>query len=115
MENEKIDGRKLDKKTLQYLRNRAIKLREEGVSNNDIAKNLGVNKETTSKWYSAYKRDGSKAIKVKKSGRPKNVGKTLSDEQESKIIRLLIDKNPQQLQFKFALWTREAIQTLIKM
>ena len=46
------------------------------------------------KWYSAYKRDGSKAIKVKKSGRPKNVGKTLSDEQESKIIRLLIDKNP---------------------
>ena len=114
MENEKIDGRKLDKKTLQYLRNRAIKLREEGVSNNDIAKNLGVNKETTSKWYSAYKRDGSKAIKVKKSGRPKNVGKTLSDEQESKIIRLLIDKNPQQLQFKFALWTREAVQTLIK-
>jgi len=25
------------------------------------------------KWYSAYKRDGSKAIKVKKSGRPKKV------------------------------------------
>ena len=65
------------------------------------------------KWYSAYKRDGSKAIKVKKSGRPKNVGKTLSDEQEAKIIRMLIDKNPQQLQFKFALWTREAVKQLI--
>ena len=83
MENEKIDGRKLDKKTLQYLRNRAIKLREDGISNNDTAKVLGVNKETTSKWYSAYKRDGVKAIKVKKTGRPKNVGKKLSDEQEA--------------------------------
>ena len=113
MNNEKIDGRKLDKKTLQYLRNRAVKLRENGVSNNETAKILGVNKETTSKWYSAYKKDGQKAIKVKKTGRPKNVGKTLSDEQEQKIIRMLIDKNPGQLQFKFALWTREAVKQLI--
>ena len=114
MENEKIDGRKLDKKTLQYLRNRAIKLREDGISNNDTAKVLGVNKETTSKWYSAYKRDGVKAIKVKKTGRPKNVGKKLSDEQEAIIIKKLIDTTPKQLKFKFALWTREAVQTLIK-
>ena len=114
MENKKIDGRKLDKKTLQYLRNRAIKLREDGISNNDTAKVLGVNKETTSKWYSAYKRDGVKAIKVKKTGRPKNVGKKLSDEQEAIIIKKLIDTTPKQLKFKFALWTREAVQTLIK-
>ena len=114
MKNEKIDGRKLDKKTLQYLRNRAIKLREDGMSNNETAKILGVNKETTSKWYSAYKRDGDKALKVKKTGRPKNVGKKLSDEQEAKIIRMLIDTTPEQLKFKFALWTREAVQTLIK-
>ena len=114
MKNEKIDGRKLDKKTLQYLRNRAIKLREDGMSNNETAKILGVNKETTSKWYSAYKRDGDKAIKVKKTGRPKNVGKKLSDEQEAIIIKKLIDTTPKQLKFKFALWTREAVQTLIK-
>ena len=35
MENEKIDGRKLDKKTLQYLRNRAIK-------NSKVVKDLVV-------------------------------------------------------------------------
>ena len=95
------------------MRNRAIKLREDGVSNKETAKVLGVNKETTSKWYSAYKRDGIKAIKVKKTGRPKNAGKKLSDEQEKHIIKLLIDTTPEQLKFKFALWTREAVQKLI--
>ena len=51
---------------------------------------------------------------MKSAGRPKNVGKTLSDEQESKIIRMLIDTTPQQLKFKFALWTREGVKQLIQ-
>jgi transposase len=70
--------------------------------------------ETTSRWYSKYKKDGKKAIAVKKTGRPKDVGKTLTNKQEQQIIRQLIDKNPQQLKFKFALWTREAVKYLIK-
>ena len=39
--------------------------------------------------------------------------KRLSDEQESRIIRMLIDTTPEQLKFKFALWTREAVKQLI--
>jgi len=114
MKIEKSDARKVNQETLQYLRNRAIKLRETGKSNKETAEVLGVAAETTSRWYSIYKKDGKKAIKVKKTGRPKNVGKTLSDEQETRIIRMIIDKNPRQLQFKFALWTREAVKHLIK-
>lgn len=110
---EKNDARKVDSKTLQYLRNRAIVLRENGVSNIETAQILGLSKITTSKWYSKYKKDGEKALKVQKTGRPKKSGKRLSDEQESQIIRMLIDTTPEQLKFKFALWTREAVKQLI--
>ena len=110
---DKNDARKVDSKTLQYLRDRTIKLRESGISNIETATILGLSIITTSRWYSKYKKDGEKALKVQKTGRPKKSGKRLSDEQEAKIIRMLIDTNPQQLQFKFALWTREAVRQLI--
>jgi len=113
MKTQKTDGRKLDAKTLQYLRKRAVTLRGEGISNIEVAKLLGVNKETTSKWYAAFKRGGEDAISVKKTGRPKKSGKILTDMQERTIIRLLIDTTPEQLKFKFALWTREAVQAVI--
>ena len=57
----KNDARKVDSKTLQYLRDRAIKLRESGVSNIETASILGLSKITTSRWYSKYKKDGEKA------------------------------------------------------
>ena len=114
MKIERNDARKVDQKTLQFLRNRTIKLREAGHSNKEVAAILGVAVETTSRWYSSYKKNGRKAIKVKKVGRPKNTGKILTNKQEQRIIRKLIDTTPQQLKFKFALWTREAVKTLIK-
>jgi transposase len=110
---EKNYARKVDKETLQFLRNRAIALREKGISNLEVAEILGVSRITTSKWYSKYKKDGKSGLKVQKVGRPKESGKTLTNEQEQKIIRMLIDTNPSQLQFKFALWTREAVRQLI--
>ena len=41
---DKNDARKVDSKTLQYLRDRAIKLRESGVSNIETASILGLSK-----------------------------------------------------------------------
>jgi hypothetical protein len=36
------------------------------------------------------------------------------EDQEREIQRLIIDKTPDQLKFPFALWTRKAVQELIK-
>jgi len=111
---DRSTAKRLDKKTLFYLRKRVIVLREEGLGNKEIATLLNLDPTTTSRWYSIYKKEGEKALKPKRAGRPKESGRKLSKEQESHIVGLLIAKNPQQLQFKFALWTREAVRQLIK-
>lgn len=113
MNTNKIDARKVDRKTLQYLRNRSIKLREEGLENKEVANILGVAPQSTSKWWQAYLREGDKALTVKKTGRPKGSSKTLTPDQEKEIISLLVDKTPKELKFKFALWTRESVKALI--
>jgi len=111
---EKIDARKLTPRELSEKRKIAIKLRERGVPNKEVAQIVGISAQTISTYYTRYKKEGKKIFKVKSAGRPKNTGKILSDEQERKIIRKLIDTTPQQLKFKFALWTREAVKQLIK-
>ena len=111
---EKIDARTLTPGELSQLRRLVVKLRKKGIENREVAKLTGLTPQTTSWYYTQYKKTGESFFKVKSAGRPKRSGKRLTDEQEQKIIRLLIDKNPKQLQFKFALWTREAVRQLIK-
>ena len=114
MENVEIDARKLSTEQQQEKRNIAIKLWKKNISIKEIAEIVGVHSSTIYTWKNRYIREGSKAVKIAKRGREKGANKTLTNEQEEKIIRKLIDTNPQQLQFKFALWTREAVRTLIK-
>ena len=114
METKEFDARKIDRKTLQYLRRRVISLRKKGKKNIEIARMLGLAPQTTSRWWQRYRNEGESSLKVKKDGRPKGSGKVLSQEQERQIIRLLIDKTPRELKFPFALWTRESVQVLIE-
>ncbi len=59
-------------------------------------------------------KSGKKAIMLKKRGRKNGDKKTLNQEQEARLIKRLIDTTPQQLKFKYVLWTRESVQKLIK-
>jgi len=109
----KIDARKVDTKTLEYMRKRAITLRKKGKPNKEVSQILGVTPQATSRWWRNYQKEGTKALKPKKTGRPKGSNKKLTPEQEKHIVDMLVDKTPKELKFKFALWTRESVKALI--
>ena len=111
---EKRDARKLKVAAQQELRERGIKMREKGMSYQDIGDILDVHYTTVSTWYAKYKKGGMKAIKIQKRGRKEGMKKDLSPKQEATLIQRLIDTTPKQLKFKFVLWTREAVKKLIK-
>ena len=114
MEIEKIDARKLSTDAQKEKRILAMRLRDKGMKNSEVAQIVGVNPGTVSIWRSRYLKDGKRGIEIGQRGRKIGDKKRLTSDQEKKIITKLIDTTPQQLKFKFALWTREAVQTLIK-
>ena len=111
---EKIDARKLSTEVQQQIRNQSIRLRKHRKTYKEISEITGVHLNTIARWCKAYQRKGAKAIQIKKRGRRVGNCRTLTLEQEREIQKTIYDKCPDQLKFPFALWTRKAVQQLIK-
>jgi len=105
------DARKLDHTTLEALRERAVRRVQEGESPEIVGKALGLNRTTIYDWLARYRGGGWGALKAKPvPGRPPK----LSGKQMKWIYDTVTQKNPLQLKFEFALWTREIIATIIR-
>jgi transposase len=111
---KKIDARKLTTEAQQHLRHQAIRLRKSGRTYGEISEVTGVHPTTVCQWYKSYERGGAKAVRIKKRGRPTGSCRTLSQAQEKELRRAIREKCPDQLKLPFALWTRIAVQQLIK-
>ena len=105
------DARRLDHHTLEALRERAVRKVQEGESPEVVARVLGLNRSTVYGWLAQYRRGGWGALKAKPLfGRPPKLdGRSLSW-----IFDAVTQKNPLQMKFAFALWTREMVAKLIK-
>ena len=110
----KIDARKLSTEAQQQIRNQSIRLRKQGKTYKKISEVTGVHLNTIARWCKVYQRKGIKAIQIKKRGRRAGSCRTLTLEQEREIQKTIYEKCPDQLKFPFALWTRKAVQQLIK-
>ena len=65
-------------------------------------------------WLSKYDTNGIEALKEQKTGRPPGSGAKLSPKQFEKLKNIIELKTPEQYKLSFCLWSREAIQQLIK-
>ena len=110
---KKIDARKLSTDAQQQIRYQVIRLRKQGRKHSEISAITGVSRSICSTWWTLYKKEGKKALKIKQRGRPKGSGRTLTTEQEKELQKAICDKCPDQMKLPFALWTRVAVQQLI--
>ena len=104
------DARKLDHATLEALRTRAVSMVQKGESPEVVGKVLGLNRTTVYEWLARYRRGGWGALKAKPvPGRPPK----LTGKQMKWVYGTVTGKNPLQLKFAYALWTREMVATVI--
>src|ERR1700751_1427663 len=105
------DARQLDHATLEAMRERAVRSVQEGESPEVVARVIGISRSTMYGWLAQYRRGGWGALKAKPLfGRPPKLdGKRLKC-----VYDTVTKKNPLQLKFAFALWTREMVAKLIK-
>lgn len=109
------DARYLPLEVQQYLRQRAIYLREQqGETFEAIAAFLGVHCDTVSRWWHHYQQQGNSALTQARRGRKLGDGSTLTSAQAQELQQLLIEHYPNELGIDSALWTRRAVQALIK-
>ena len=102
---------KLGHKVREEIRIRAVKRVEAGESPEDVVKALGFHRSRIYEWLARYREGGVEALRTKAiPGRPAR----LSGRQLKEIYDLVTRKNPLQLKFEFALWTRSMVRELIR-
>ncbi len=105
------DGRKLDHKTLEVMRLRAVEAIEAGAHPEDVASMLGMARGTVYMWLAKYREGGRAALAAKPvPGRPPK----LTAAQLQQVYRWVVGGDPRQYSFDFALWTRDLVRQLIR-
>jgi transposase len=110
----KPDARHLSIETQNYLRQQAIRLRQQGKGVNHISEYLGVHRNTVSEWWWEYEQYGDAALYQQERGRQVGDGRTLSPTEEAGIQAAMQGHFPEEYSIDSALWTRGAVQALIE-
>ncbi len=106
------DARSLPAAAQEVLRKRAVAAVRGGLKPTEAARLFGVARGTIHQWMWQWAEGGTRALTAKRRGRPP--GTRLAPHQAALIVRLVVGRCPDQLRLPFALWTREAVQQLIR-
>jgi transposase len=107
----KEPGSRIPRRSLEDIRLLAMSAYDRGMHPKDVALAFEAGVSTVYGWIQARNEGGPEALKVKPlpGAAPK-----LSDEQMKQLWKLIVGKDPRQLQFDFALWTCEMVRELIR-
>jgi transposase len=76
-----------------------------------VAAALGLHRKTVYGWLARYREGGKGALRARPvPGRPPKLG----GPQLARLYALIAGQDPRQLQFEFALWTREMVREVIR-
>jgi len=106
------DARTLSPAAQEDQRRKAILAWRAGQSVSQVARLFGVSREAVYQWIERYEQGGSAGLKARRRGKPPQP--KLAPPQAATIRRLITDRCPEQLKLPFYLWTREAVQQLIR-
>ncbi len=109
----KNDFRKLDQKSQEKLRIQAIKMVKNGRTHLEVSDFLGIKRQVVSKWWALYKVAGISGLKMKSRANVTDKSK-VSVNQGRAVRKIILEKTPDQLNFGFMLWTREAVRLTLK-
>jgi transposase len=110
MEKKMMDGRKLKHEVLTELRKRAVARVQSGESPEVVVRAMGFSRACIYNWLAMYRAGGWDALDARKrGGRPRKLNGRII----RWVYRVVVGSNPRQYKFPFALWTRNAIATLI--
>ena len=83
------DFRKISLEELQKIKDKAMKLRDKGISNKEVAEKLNINPSVLSRWYRKYSKNFSQPQDVLIKGREEGTHTKLTINQEKIIIEIL--------------------------
>ena len=105
------DARSLDHATLEELRRLGVKRVLAGETQAGVAASLEIHAGSVARWMAQYREGGEAAlVSTVSSGRPPKLG----DKQVGRLRRIILGKNPLQMNFGVALWTLPVVRQLIE-
>jgi transposase len=112
---EARDFRSIGRAAQEELRRRAlILIAQNGMSQAEAARAVGVQRQTVNLWLKRYREQGEAGVLDGRRVSPRKGRGVLTADEARQIRRWIADRMPDQLQLPFALWTSRAVRALIE-